>query len=194
MHINRTSPVKQQQFNAFKQEYRLDHGGDIRKGKRKLARPIAVKRPMHIVMRSEKAKGQWSLLKSQNAHIVKTLVRTLSKRFQVKVYDLANAGNHIHMVIQGSNKQGIQNFLRTLAAMLARKITKAKKGSPKGKFWSGLTYSRVINWGREFVTVRKYLLRNRLEATGFLKTHYRGLTLKHSIKIAAFEHGLNLRP
>jgi hypothetical protein len=56
-------------------------------------------------------------------------------------------------------------FLRSFAGILARKITGARKGRPlqAGRFWSALAWSRVITWGREYSTVRRYIFRNRIE-------------------------------
>ena len=42
----------------------------------------------------------------------------------------------------------------------------ARKGFVLGKFWDWLAYSRVMSWGREFLGMRAYLVRNELEALG----------------------------
>jgi len=72
-------------------------------------------------------------------------------------------------LIQGRKREGIQNFFRVLSGQLAEHVTKARKGMPfKGKFWDRLLYSRIVEWGREFVSVCKYILQNELEANGVI--------------------------
>lgn len=106
---------------------------------------------------------------------MKILVFETAKTFDVKVSQVANSGNHLHLIIQGKYRHGLQSFLRTLPALLARKITKAKKGSPQGRFWDALAYTRVVTWGRELTALKRYLLRNDLEAVGFLGRSERAL-------------------
>lgn len=43
------------------------HGGSLRIGKRKSARPVAVKESMHVIMRATAARGEFSLLLPKNA-------------------------------------------------------------------------------------------------------------------------------
>lgn len=43
-------------------------------------------------------------------------------------------------------------------------VTGARKGRPVGRFWTGLAYSRVVEWGREFKSVTRYVLLNAFEA------------------------------
>lgn len=153
---------------SFKKHFRTEHGGSLYKGKRKEARPLTVKSPIHIVFRSSRARGKWSFLHPQNRASVQKLVRKIASRFDVKIQQIANSGNHLHIIAQGKHRTGLQSFLRTCPAMLARKITGAKKGSPAGRFWDALAYTRIVNWGRELVALKRYLLRNDLEAVGFL--------------------------
>jgi hypothetical protein len=77
-----------------------------------------------------------------------------------------------------------QNFLRTLTALIARAVTGAKKGYPKGKFWSSLAYSRTVTWGREFKRVALYLDRNELETLGLLTRNLRRYSLSKSLELA----------
>lgn len=157
------------QLNLFKSEkVRRLHGGEVGLGKRKLRRPIDTKNPIHIVLRSEKAKGRLSLLNHQ-AFIVKCLGE-FSRKFRISIYEKAIVGNHIHLLIRGKTRSEIQNFFRTVAALIARQVTGAKKGNPFGKFWSRLLFSRLLSsWGKEFETVKAYIIKNTLEALGQIR-------------------------
>ena len=145
---------------------RTEHGGAIRSGRRKLARPIDSKRPMHLVVRSEKARGTFSLLSYRHEKKIRFLVQSQAKRYGVRVYRYANSGNHLHLVVRARTRAGFQNFVRALTGKVAQLVTSAKKGQAFGKFWDGLAYSRVAEWGRAFRNIVDYVIINELEAAG----------------------------
>jgi hypothetical protein len=177
----RQNQLSFKQSPTFKKHFRTEHGGSLHKGKRKEARPLVTKRPMHLVFRSSRARGAWSFLHSRNHQVVKKLASDASQAFDVKIHQIANSGNHLHLVVKGKDRSGLQGFLRTFPALLARRITGAKKGSPRGRFWDALAYTRVINWGREFVVLQRYLLRNDLEAIGFMRHSERSLSFAEAL-------------
>jgi len=82
-------------------------------------------------------------------------MRELSQRHGVKVFEYANGGDQIHLLLRAKSRVGFQAFLRAFAGLTARLVTGAKKGKPSGKFWDALTYSRVLAWGKEFDMVRE---------------------------------------
>ncbi|MCM2323819.1 MAG: transposase, partial [Oligoflexia bacterium] len=135
-------------------------------GRRKTARPMSPRLPLHVILRSERAKGEWSLLRTKHEKRVKHLTYALARKFHVKIYRFANAGNHLHLVIKAKHKDGFKAYLRALTGTLARTITGARKGVKKGKFWDTLAYSRVVTWGREFKNVSFYVIMNELEGLG----------------------------
>jgi len=135
-------------------------------GKRKLARPIDLRTPLHVVLRSARARESWSLRKQQNARRVERTLRRFAKRYGLRVYRFANAGNHLHILIKSRCRLGVQNFLRAFAGVTARLVTGARKGLAVGPFWDFLSYSRIVRWGRDFRGVRAYVARNELEAMG----------------------------
>jgi len=144
---------------------RTEHGGDFRQGRRKLERPVSVRRPMHVVLRSERARGGWSMKKHQAK--IREALRACVLRSGVRVYDFANVGSHLHLLVRARRRDAFQRFLRTFAGIVARIVTGARRGKPlrAGPFWSALAWSRVVAWGRDFWGVRHYVFRNRIEAT-----------------------------
>jgi hypothetical protein len=182
----------------FRDLNRRAHGGEMRTGKRKLARPFDPRRPLHIVLRSSRAKGEWSFLRARNEKRVKHLVHQEALRSDVRVYQYANAGNHLHLVLRAKTRAGLARFLRVIAGLIARAVTGAKKGaaisatkapdarstsaragtatsvhtktqtlSARSVFWDALAYSRIVEWGKEFIRVRDYLVLNELEGLGW---------------------------
>jgi REP element-mobilizing transposase RayT len=112
---------------------------------------------MHVVLGSDRAKGPWSLKRADNDAKIRDAMRDIAKRHKVKVYELANGGSNLHLLLHAKRREDFQRFLRAFAGISARLVTGARKGNPVGKFWDGLAYSRVIEWGDEFKDVRNRL-------------------------------------
>jgi Transposase IS200 like len=116
---------------------------------RKLFRPVDPRKPLHLVFKSSRAKGDWSLRRFKHVEHIKKLTYSLAKQNQVKIIEYANAGNHLHLLVHAKDRNGFKSFTRTLTGLIARLVTGAKKGSPiRGKFWDSLFFSRVVEWGR----------------------------------------------
>jgi REP element-mobilizing transposase RayT len=157
--------------HGFQQSFlpptQLIHGGSSREGRRKIARPIDPKRPMHVSLKATSACGHLSLLHTSNAKRVQGKVSALATRYRIRVYQYANSGNHLHVLISGKTRRSIQNFMKALASQIAQLVTGARKGKAFGKFWDSTFFSRVVSWGRDFTGVRFYVLKNELEAEGW---------------------------
>jgi REP element-mobilizing transposase RayT len=171
--------MKQKSF--FKPTNR-QHGGIWSIGARRSRRPMNMKTPLHITLRSELAHGQRSLMKHKN--LVRRVMRKAANRFRVKVCEYAICGNHLHFLVKANFRIDIQNFFRVLAGHIAQGIlavhpltqkerggapgnlTAARKGCAKNqrKFWALLLYSTIVRWGRDFRNVVNYIWQNNLEA------------------------------
>jgi REP element-mobilizing transposase RayT len=159
-------PAQLQLFTNADSRNRREHGGSIRKGKRKLARPYSTMQPLHLVMRSSRAKGRWSFLHSRNRGIILGLVAETADRYGIRVDRFENVGNHLHFIVQGKKRILIRSFFKVLPQRIMFSITGAKKGNPVGRFFDGIVYSRVVTSGREYNVLKSYLWKNALEALG----------------------------
>jgi REP element-mobilizing transposase RayT len=137
--------------------------GAVRRGCRKLERPVSVRRPMHVVLSSYRARGPWSLRK--HAPAVQGALRAMAQRFGIRIYDFANVGSHLHLLVRARRRESFQAFLRSFAGIVARRVTGARRGRPCGRFFSGIAWSRVVAWGRDYLGVRHYVFRNQIEGT-----------------------------
>ena len=155
---------KTSKAEAFSQRTR--HGHEIRKGKRKLSRPIDPGKPLHLVFGSERAKGLWSFRCLKHMDQIKKLIYSLARKNQIKVLEYANAGTHLHVLIHAKDRNGFKRFTRTFTGLAARLVTGAKRGNAVGKFWDPLFFSRVVQWGRDFFAVKAYVIQNEREASG----------------------------
>ncbi len=154
---------------GFDGSFRKTFGGSALKGNAREQRPISVKRPMHVVMRSSLATNEHSFLKPQRARRIETLVRRIGKAKGVKVYRYANAGNHLHLVVLPRSRESFHAFTRAISGIIARLTLGAERGRAQGKkFWDAKPFTRILEWGRDFKTATSYVLQNKLEALGFI--------------------------
>jgi hypothetical protein len=145
----------------------LEHGGETRVGKRKIARPFTPKKAMHLTFRSSKATGDWSFLHRRNKLAVHLYFVELLEKWQGTHYNYANVGNHLHAVVRFKSRRQFRAFLREFTQKVMFQVTKARKGAPQGRFFDQIVYSRVVEWGKAFKTLKDYLWKNKLEALGF---------------------------
>ena len=146
---------------------RTRHGGELSVKRRKEMRPIALKRPMHVVLRASCAKGRLSLLRHQR-YIEQKMARVGAEK-GVRVYEMANSGNHLHLLVRATSREGFRDFLRIFAGHVAQKVTGACRGKPFGRrFWDLLAFSRIVEWGNAFQLARAYVFQNRLETLGLI--------------------------
>ncbi len=143
------------------------HGGSLAHKKRKNARPISVRRSMHVVLRSTRARGSWSLGSRDHRLEIDVMVKKFAKRYSVKVYRYANVGNHVHFLLKVRKRENLSNFLRVLTQAVAFLVTGTRKGNPIGKFWDALAFSRIVDWGDDWENMLVYLEKNQLEGAGF---------------------------
>lgn len=164
-----------------------EFGGSLLKNSNaKTARPISNKLPMHLVLRSEIAKGPYSFLKKASA--IEKLVKQQAKKNNISVYSFANSGNHLHLLIKikASNRHQMQylwkRFIRSVSSLIARLVLGFEKSKAKGiKFWSHRPFTRILSsWVKDFLYVKKYLFQNYLETLGLIPYQPRSLRKSHN--------------
>jgi hypothetical protein len=178
----------------------ISFGGSLLKlSHAKTARPLSSKQALHVVLRSDFAQGTHSLLKYER--VIRNTLLKQGRRHGVKVYRVANAGNHLHLLVRFTKRRGLQNFLRGSCGLIARKVLGAERGrakkwgrylasgaslaSPNGhalrdkpaipegqSFWSQRPFTRIVSWGKDFNSVLAYVKLNSLEALGFLSRKF----------------------
>ncbi len=177
---------------SFIKKLSRQHGGSLVVGKRRSARPLNMKLAHHLTLKSDLASGGRCLLKHKD--LINHILMKAARRFGVTVYNHAVAGNHLHVLVKGRTRIGLQNFFRVFAGHTAQQILiecplpkerggaltiSMAKGRPpcaknQRKFWSFLIYSRIITWGREYKIVYKYIVQNTLEALKIIAYQPRG--------------------
>ncbi len=141
--------MKQQ--SLFIEKVKLEFGGSLNKGKRKGARPLNLKAPIHLVLKAED-----SLQLFRNTDFIKSQTEKLSAKFGVKVYSIAIHEDHIHGVFSFPNRIIYRGWIRSLTGVLSRKVAGLK--------WRLRPYTRILTWGKQYKSVLGYLKFNHDEA------------------------------
>ena len=143
------------QMSFFKPAEKEFGGTLSTKGKRKTARVLDSRKPLHFVLKSKKG---------ANLYAHRTLLRKLlfiyTKRFGIKVYKESVQKDHFHFCIKITNRVLYRRFIRALTGVISQKLGKG--------LWILLPYSRVVSWGRDFLGVLDYLLLNNCEVSGIV--------------------------
>jgi REP element-mobilizing transposase RayT len=165
-------------------------GGALLNGRRKSTRPLARNEAMHFVMRSPYAFQKTSLRQVGNLKEIEKILTKSARKYGVKIYRQAIQSNHIHLIIRITNRKlyrafisvitgkiasqvmkgmSFQNFLKTLDYEKHKRGEGAPNISGKGQaFWQFRPFHRILKWGRDYAGGCRYLLKNSLEAVGFI--------------------------
>lgn len=142
-----------------------EFGGSLRDGHRKTRRPFSSKKPLHLVIRKSHL-ANFPLNSKANRPVVERVLARQACRWAIKIYEQAIGSTHVHIVCRARNRSSFQGFLRSATGRIAALLTGAARGKPFGKFWANTTFSRVLEWGRAFLTACRYVVQNALEAAG----------------------------
>lgn len=152
------------------------YGGELLKTRRGRARgrPIDSKNSMHLVLRSTKAKGAWSLWTRENRVKVQTITAKFSKKYGVRILSMANVGNHLHFHVKLSSRHTYVRFIRAITSAIAMAVTGVSRWNPsESRFWDYRPFTRVVVGRRAFLNLSDYVQINRLEGFGLRRSEAR---------------------
>ncbi len=124
---------------------------------------------MHLVVKSTLARGEWAL--TRHRQLVHSITHRLSRRFGVRVLQMAVVSNHLHLHIKLGNRYTYAKFIRAWTAALAMGITKVSRtNKPQALrergFWDRRPWTRILTTFTEIKSLMGYLARNVLEGLG----------------------------
>ena len=162
---------------------RFAFGGSLLKGSHaKSKRCFSSRVPMHVVMRSARAVGRHSLMRHGNR--IADVLHTLAARHHIRIYSVANAGNHLHLLVQAPSRELLSAFLRGVTGRIAqlvmedspeiqtslgREVKPHKEKTARHLtdkiaatkdatgFWDARPFTRLVSWGADFRRVARYL-------------------------------------
>jgi hypothetical protein len=144
----------ERQMNFFKKT-ETQSGGTVGVGKRKTARILDSRKPIHFVLKSNK-----SIQLHLHSRQLRMLLFHFAKKFGVKVYKESVQKDHWHFCIKITNRTLYRSFIRALSGTIALKLGKG--------LWTQRPFSRIVTWGRDLFNVLDYILLNDCEITGIV--------------------------
>jgi REP element-mobilizing transposase RayT len=130
-------------------------GGSLNLGKRKTARVLDTRKPIHFVLKSQK-----SIQLHSNRRQLRQLLFHFAKKFGVRIYSESVQKDHWHFCIKITHRILYRSFIRALTGTLALKFGKG--------LWIQRPFSRIVTWGRDFLNVLDYILLNECEVSGIV--------------------------
>ena len=183
--MKKTKRARSKQLELFnsRKAVRL-FGGSLLKGNPKTKRPLSTKEAVHLVLKSKQAIGPNSMLQKRNAQIIEKLIRQTAKDCFISIYYYVNVGNHLHMVIRLKDVLLYSKFIRAITGLIARHVMQKERGCglkfvPENfrkdldavkqelaeSFWIARPFTRLIAWGRDYQAIKKYMDRNKAQAS-----------------------------
>lgn len=139
-------------------------GGSLtEKSNPKTKRPLNSKRPIHLVLKANR-----SVLRLPKTYgRVSTLLSQKAQKYGVKIFKEANVGNHIHLVVQITNRRLWNGFIRDFTSRLAVEFRQMGVIVKSHKLWKHRPFTRIVEgWNKAFKSVINYVFLNQLEAEG----------------------------
>jgi REP element-mobilizing transposase RayT len=149
--------MRQIQF-GFIQDYKKTFGGEELKGKRKSKRPLSLKSPTHLILKSDLK----NVFKPNNQRL-QALIQNIASKFHIHIYDIAINWNHIHFLIQVKDRKDYVRFIRALTSKIVMAVRKALPNL-RAKLFTLRPFTRIVSWGKDFENVRAYIVKNFFEA------------------------------
>ena len=123
----------------------VPHGGKANVGVRKAARPLDLKKPIRVTLKSKWAKGKLALNSTANKKAVDQIIRERADQFGILIQSVENSGDTVKITLVTKSREPVQDNLRTMSALIARKVTGARRGKPFGKrFWAHLALTESV--------------------------------------------------
>ncbi len=141
-------------------------GGHSYKTNAKSKRPLSSKLPIHVVLRTNHKN---SMRKPKAFGAVDKILHKTAKKHGVKIYEYANVGNHLHLLLKIPHIKRWAAFIRELTGRISQELQQLK-GPEKGKkYWSKRPYTRIVQgWRKAYKTAKEYVMLNQWEAEGFI--------------------------
>jgi REP element-mobilizing transposase RayT len=143
----------------------------------KTKRIFSPKLPLHVVLKSSQAKGVHSFLRF--SRVIAHILARQASRHQIRLQQVANAGNHIHLLLEAPSRNHLSAFLRAVSGRIAQMVLGAQTlqsnlGEPQS-FWDARPFSRIVSRGRDHRNVARYLGMNSTEMAGLTRSSVRGI-------------------
>jgi len=126
----------------------------------KTKRPLHSKFPVHVVLKGRKG----GLRNPKVFNNINEAVAKANKKYGHRMYDYANAGDHIHASLKLSHINNWSAYIRELTSEIVRILRSAGMLGPKEKFFLYRPFTRIVRgWKKAFENLRHYIHLNNVE-------------------------------
>ena len=146
-----------------------EFGGSLLYKKRKSKRPLDCKKATHLVLR---LKDRLPSFFNPRSRKVRKLFFEVATKYEIRIYQLILNHSHCHLVVKLPSRSGYVKFIREVTSKLVKYFSDAVGITLKHIFeWR--PWTRVIGWGRDFVNIQNYMIKNQEK---FIKKMGKGYT------------------
>jgi hypothetical protein len=122
----------------FLKNFNREFGGGLLNGKRKSARPLSTKAPIHMVLKSTES----SWFRPGHRELEKILCDH-AKRYKIRIYRITFNWSHAHIVLKLPTRASYRDFKKTVAAAIVAYLSKQTGKCLKGLF-DLRPYTRIL--------------------------------------------------
>jgi len=164
---------------SFQNDYKKEFGGSLLQGKRKSARPLSTKKPIHLILKYTRKR-----IFSPTDRKLKNLIRHQANKYGIKIYEIALNWTHVHLLIKLPSRDAYVAFIRTATSLVVSFVSKSNamnlktKGLDLKSIFDLRPYTKILSWGKQFQRVVEYIELNTLEALGLIEREKRGSVAK----------------
>ena len=164
-----------------------EFGGELLKNRRKTRRPLDSNKSTHFILRLKQ--NLPNLFSPHNLRAKQGFLEVAAK-YNIRVYHLVFNHTHCHACLLIPSQKSYVDFVRELTARLTRYFSKMAKVK-FSKIFLHRPYTRIVEWGRSFVSLLKYFEKN-IKESGFPQpkpTTFASTTSAIQLSLNLFETG-----
>lgn len=122
-----------------------------------LRRPVLAARfPVHVTLRM--LPHVWSLRSRRSFRVFARAVRAAAERFGMRVCEFSVQGNHLHLVVEATDRSALSRGMKGLGVRLAKGLNKLM--SRKGQVLADRYHEHILRTPSEVKRAVSYLRRN----------------------------------
>lgn len=156
------SRSRQTRFPFLRLKREHAYGGTLRRDKRRRgARPVSRRHALHMVFKSDNAKGPTSFLHPRCRVILHRTLKQMARRYGLRIHEVGICGNHFHVLVRFQNRRLLMAFNKVFTSTLVKRLCGSQKLDRR--FFDFRPFTRVVESCRGYEIARDYVLLNQLE-------------------------------
>lgn len=156
--------MKQQSFKSL--QPKVEFGGSLLLSKRKERRPLCTKRPTHLILKAEDLAKRFPGVSFTKVRAkVSRIIKLHAERHQISIDSHSVNWNHLHLGIRFKSRINYVRFIRAVTSHLVLELSRHFGARLKNLF-NLRPFTKVVEWGRAYKNLLKYIQINIFESEG----------------------------